>query len=225
MSFQPASIRTLQRLRTGNKLDDLDLEEQKQTEGGSQPAGQAEAKKEDGNPELDQIYDVLDKQDRASNYSSASQKVKAASQMDDEAGSELQKEFGATGFSYSGNKEHRRQPTDVKLRNTSSRFHPAQISQLIQEAEERSQNESLVTSPKSQIKSPKAYQFKEREPPNMDPSDIKFDEKFKNFLDEYDRDTVLQEELDDLEPDELMNPLASLYQNDDYLKLKQNFEE
>lgn len=87
-------------------------------------------------------------------------------------------------------------------------------------------NESQVTSPKSQLKSPKAYELKDLpEEPPMDPSDIKYDEKFKQFLDEYDRDDALQEEVDDLEPDELMNPIASLYQNDDYLKLKQNFEE
>ena len=93
---------------------------------------------------------------------------------------------------------------------------------MIKEAEERSINESQITSPKSQqVKSPKAHKFKEfAESPQMDPSDIKYDEKFKQFLDEYDRDDALQEEIDDLDPDETMNPIASLYQDDDYLKLK-----
>lgn len=56
----PASIRTLQKLRTGTKLDD-ESEEEKETEGQAKEAGPAEAKQEDDNPELDQIYDVLEK--------------------------------------------------------------------------------------------------------------------------------------------------------------------
>ena len=76
------------------------------------------------------------------------------------------------------------------------------------------------------MKSPKAYKFKELSgSPEMDPSNIKYSESFKEFLDEYDRDDALQQEIDDMDPDELMNPIASLYQNDGYLKLKQNFEE
>ena len=51
MSFEPASIRTLQKLRTGNKLDD-DSEEEKENEGQAKEAEPAEAKQEVG-PELE----------------------------------------------------------------------------------------------------------------------------------------------------------------------------
>lgn len=59
-------------------------------------------------------------------------------------------------------------------------------------------------------------------PPELDPSSIQFDETFQKFLEEYDKEdeTVLA-----LQDEEYVNPIVSLYQNDNYLKLKKNFEE